>query len=103
VSPDWHAKCCYNAQVAYIPVHPAESNIIELDILARMLATMLARGAPLVRSGGRQRIRLALTLMLGCSHEIADQLITTLILRKQLVVSTDAAGREVWRAAELNS
>jgi hypothetical protein len=76
-----------------------DDGVLDLNRLAALLASMLDRRAPLVRAGGKERLCWTVTLMLGCTPDVALQLVNALIFREQLVLRVDRSGRECWRIA----
>jgi hypothetical protein len=76
-----------------------DDGVLDLNRLAALLAAMLDRRAPLASEGGKERLCWTVTLMLGCTQDVALQLVNALILRRQLVLRIDRSGCEVWRIA----
>lgn len=71
---------------------------VDLDLLAGLLSSVFG-GRHLVANhgAGKDRVRWAVVLVLGCSDEVAEELVTALIFRRQLVLYTDGKGLKAWR------
>jgi hypothetical protein len=70
---------------------------VDFDLLARTLVRLLAGRAPGAAGDCVEHVVRAVVLLLGCSRAVAEQHVTALLFRRQLVLYTDARGRRVWR------
>jgi hypothetical protein len=74
-----------------------ETNV-DLNRLATLLSSVFGERKLVAKNGsGKERVRWAVVLVLGCSYEAAEELVNALIFRRQLVLYTDHRGLKAWR------
>ena len=71
---------------------------VDLDHLATWLAGVFGGRKRVAKNGsGKERVRWAVVMVLGCTHEVAEELVGALIFRRQLVLYTDRNGLKACR------
>jgi hypothetical protein len=84
-------------EVALIVHELTEDDNVDFDVLARTLALLFAEHPPTGTSVGLERVTRAIAFLLGCRRATAEQLVTALLFRSQLVLHVDSSGQASWR------
>jgi hypothetical protein len=95
----WQASCLVRHPKMHAMIVRAvvSDKDVDLNLLACVLARTFGRRPPRAQAVGKTRIQWTVVLLLGCSAEVASNLVDALIFRGQLKLCTNGAGEQVWQ------